>query len=151
MKKNTFLANVIVWATLSVACIAFLIWAAAQGGDLGESTFLLALSIFSRPVGAFSIAALITTVVVRKVDLKLSHGVRIAWRVLGIVPVALFMLSPFAIPMLPKEAATVFAAVLLLAMAVPVLYVLFGVFYGLSLCGEKPSVDDRADVRPDRI
>lgn len=151
MKKSTFLANVAVWGVLSVACVGFLIWAASRGGELGEGTFVLALDIFARPVGAFSIAALITTVLVKKLELELTRTARIVWRVLGVVPTALLMLSPFAIPVLPKAVATVFAAVLLLAMAVPVLYLLFGVFYGLSLCGEKPPVDDRADVRPDRV
>lgn len=151
MKKSTFTANVIVWGVLSVACVGFLIWAAAQGGDLGEGTFLLALSIFSRPVGAFSLAALVTTLLVKKFDLALTHVARVVWRVLGVVPVALLMLSPLAIPALPKAVATVFAAVLLLAMMVPVLYVLFGVFYGLSLCGEKEPADDREGVRDDRV
>lgn len=151
MKKTTFLANVIVWGALSAACVGFLIWAAAQGGDLGEGTFLLVLSIFSRPVGAFSVAALVTILLVKRFGLELTHAARVVWRVLGIVPVALLMLSPLAIPALPKAVATVFAAVLLLAMMVPVLYVLFGVFYGLSLCGEKAPADDRADVRDDRV
>ncbi len=151
MKKSTYLANVIVWGALSVACIAFLVWAAAQGNDLGEGTFVLALSIFSRPVGAFSVAALVTTLLVNKFQLELTHMARIVWRVLGVVPVALLMLSPLAIPALPKAIATAFAAMLIVAMMVPVLYVLFGVFYGLSLCGEKEPVDDRADVRDDRI
>lgn len=56
------------------------------------------------------------------------------------------MLSPFMIPVLPSGAATAFAVVLLAAMAIPVLFLLFGLFYGLSLAGEKPDEDEEDDA-----
>ena len=151
MKKNTFIANVIVWAVLAVASIGFLIWGQAVGNDFGDNTALLAAAVYARPVAAFSVGALVTTVLVKFFGLKLGRGARITWRVLGIVPTVLFAFSPLAIPLLPDTVATVFAVVLLVAIAVPVLFVLLGVFYGLSLAGEKEPVDDRADVRPDRV
>lgn len=151
MKKNTFVANVIVWAALAVASIGFLIWGQAVGNDFGDNTALLAAAVYARPVAAFSVGALVTTLLVKFLGLKLRRGARLAWRILGIVPTVLFAFSPLAIPLLPDTAATVFAVVLLVAIAVPVLFVLFGVLYGLSLAGEKEPADDRADVRPDRV
>lgn len=151
MKKNTFVANVIVWAALAVASIGFLIWGQAVGNDFGDNTALLAAAVYARPVAAFSVGALVTTLLVKFLGLKLGRGARLAWRILGIVPTVLFAFSPLAIPLLPDTAATVFAVVLLVAIAVPVLFVLFGVLYGLSLAGEKEPADDRADVRPDRV
>ncbi len=151
MKKNTFVANVIVWAALAVASIGFLIWGQAVGNDFGDNTALLAAAVYARPVAAFSVGALVTTLLVKFLGLKLGRGARLAWRILGIAPTVLFAFSPLAIPLLPDTAATVFAVVLLVAIAVPVLFVLFGVLYGLSLAGEKEPADDRADVRPDRV
>lgn len=151
MKKNTFIANVIVWAALAVASIAFLIWGQSIGNDFGDNTALLAAAVYARPVAAFSVGALITILLVNFFGLKLGHGARIAWRVLGIVPTVLFAFSPLAIPLLPDAVATLFAVVLLVAIAVPVLFLFFGVFYGLSLAGEKEPVDDRSDIRPDRV
>jgi len=118
MKKNTFVANVIVWAALAVASIGFLIWGQAVGNDFGDNTALLAAAVYARPVAAFSVGALVTTLLVKFLGLKLGRGARLAWRILGIVPTVLFAFSPLAIPLLPDTAATVFAVVLLVAIAV---------------------------------
>lgn len=148
MKKNTLAANVIVWGALSVGCVAFLIWAASIGGDFGENMALLTFNVFARPIAAYSLAALVTTLVVWKTELKLGRTARIVWRALGIVPAALLLLSPFVIPVLPKGVAALFAVTLLAAMAVPVVFVLFGVCYGLALAGEKPAEPDSEPEDP---
>lgn len=146
MKRSTFIANAAVWGVISAICVVFLAWSASVGGDFGDNIALLTMAVFAKPVGAFSIAALLTTSLVHKFDLKLGHGMRIAWRVLGVVPAVAFMLSPFMIPVLPSGAATAFAVVLLAAMAIPVLFLLLGLFYGLSLAGEKPDEDEEDDA-----
>lgn len=143
MKKSAFIANMIVWGALSAACVAFLVWANAAGGVPDDNVLLLALNLFTRPIAAFSLAALVCGLIVRKVKLALGRRARIVWRVVGIVPTVIFFLSPFAIPLLPDEIATMFAIVLLLAMTAPVVFVLFGAFYGLSLCDVKePAPED---------
>jgi hypothetical protein len=81
-------------------------------------------------------------VIVKLVHLKLGRTAKKVWRILGIVPTLLFAFSPFAIPYLPDSVGTVFAVVLIVAIAIPVLFVLFGALYGLSLAELKPSDDD---------
>ena len=151
MKKSAFLANVIVWGVLSALCIGFLVWGNSVGFDFGEDTALLAASLYSRPLGSFSVGALAATIVVWKTQLKLSRTARIVWRVVGIAPAALFALAPVVIPLLHGGAGVVFAAMLLVAVYAPAVFFVLGALYGVSLCAEKPKVDDRADVRPDRV
>lgn len=151
MKKSAFLANVIVWGVLSALCIGFLVWGNSVGFDFGEDTALLATSLYSRPLGSFSVGALAATIVVWKTQLKLSRTARIVWRVIGVAPAVLFALSPVVIPLLHGGAGVVFAAMLLVAVYAPAVFFVLGALYGVSLCAEKPKVDDRADVRPDRV
>lgn len=142
MKKTTFIGNLVAWSIVSVLCIVFLAWSASMGGEFGGNTALLALSVYARPVGAFSVAALLTTLLVRKFDLKIGARMRIAWRVLGLVPTVAFLLSPVLIPVLPHGIAAIFAVVLLASMTIPLIFLLFGLFYGLSLAGVRPDEDD---------
>ncbi|WP_322150823.1 hypothetical protein [Paratractidigestivibacter sp.] len=147
MKKSTFIANVVVWGILAAASIAFLIWANSVNNEFDENSMLLVAAVYARPVAAFSVGALITTVLVNFFKLKLGRTAKIVWRVLGIVPTLLFAVSPFAIPYLPEQAATVFAVTLIVAMAIPVLFVLFGALYGLSLAGLKPAGGEAGEDR----
>lgn len=142
MKKTTFIGNLVAWSIVSVLCIVFLAWSASMGGEFGDNTALLALSVYARPVGAFSVAALLTTLLVSKFDLKIGARMRIAWRVLGLVPTVAFLLSPVLIPVLPHGIAAIFAVVLLASMTIPLIFLLFGLFYGLSLAGVRPDEDD---------
>ena len=142
MKKTTFIGNLVAWSIVSVLCIVFLAWSASMGGEFGDNTALLALSVYARPVGAFSVAALLTTLLVRKFDLKIGARMRIAWRVLGLVPTVAFLLSPVLIPVLPHGIAAIFAVVLLASMTIPLIFLLFGLFYGLSLAGVRPDEDN---------
>lgn len=142
MKKTTFIGNLVAWSIVSVLCIVFLAWSASMGGEFGDNTALLALSVYARPVGAFSVAALLTTLLVKKFDLKIGARMRIAWRVLGLVPTVAFLLSPVLIPVLPHGIAAIFAVVLLASMTIPLIFLLFGLFYGLSLAGIRPDEDD---------
>lgn len=142
MKKTTFIGNLVAWSIVSVLCIVFLAWSASMGGEFGDNTALLALSVYARPVGAFSVAALLTTLLVKKFDLKIGARMRIAWRVLGLVPTVTFLLSPVLIPVLPHGIAAIFAVVLLASMTIPLIFLLFGLFYGLSLAGVRPDEDD---------
>ncbi len=142
MKKTTFIGNLVAWSIVSVLCVVFLAWSASMGGEFGDNTALLALSVYARPVGAFSVAALLTTLLVRKFDLKIGARMRIAWRVLGLVPTVAFLLSPVLIPVLPHGIAAIFAVVLLASMTIPLIFLLFGLFYGLSLAGVRPDEDD---------
>lgn len=142
MKKTTFIGNLVAWSIVSVLCIVFLAWSASMGGEFGDNTALLALSVYARPVGAFSVAALLTTLLVRKFDLELGARMRIAWRVLGLAPTVAFLLSPVLIPVLPHGIAAIFAVVLLASMTIPLIFLLFGLFYGLSLAGVRPDEDD---------
>ena len=113
-----------------------------MGGEFGDNTALLALSVYARPVGAFSVAALLTTLLVKKFNLELGARMRVAWRVLGLAPTIAFLLSPVLIPVLPNGVATIFAVVLLASMTIPLIFLLFGLFYGLSLAGVRPEEDD---------
>lgn len=142
MKKTTFVGNLVAWGAVSVLCVAFLAWSASMGGEFGDNTALLALSVYARPVGAFSIAALLTTLLVKKFNLELGARMRIAWRVLGLAPTVAFLLSPVLIPVLPNGVATIFAVALLASMTIPLIFLLFGLFYGLSLAGIRPEEDD---------
>ena len=142
MKKTTFIGNLVAWSIVSVLCIVFLAWSTSMGGEFGDNTALLALSVYARPVGAFSVAALLTTLLVKKFDLKIGARMRIAWRVLGLVPTVAFLLSPVLIPVLPHGIAAIFAVVLLASMTIPLIFLLFGLFYGLSLAGVRPDEDD---------
>ena len=142
MKKTTFIGNLVAWSIVSVLCIVFLAWSASMGGEFGDNTALIALSVYARPVGAFSVAALLTTLLVKKFDLKIGARMRIAWRVLGLVPTVAFLLSPVLIPVLPHGIAAIFAVVLLASMTIPLIFLLFGLFYGLSLAGVRPDEDD---------
>lgn len=142
MKKTTFIGNLVAWSIVSVLCVVFLAWSASMGGEFGDNTALLALSVYARPVGAFSVAALLTTLLVKKFDLKIGARMRIAWRVLGLVPTVAFLLSPVLIPVLPHGIAAIFAVVLLASMTIPLIFLLFGLFYGLSLAGIRPDEDD---------
>lgn len=142
MKKTTFVVNLVAWGVVSVLCVAFLAWSASLGGDFGDNTALLALSVYARPVGAFSVAALLTTLLVKKFNLELGARMRVAWRVLGLAPTIAFLLSPVLIPVLPNGVATIFAVVLLASMTIPLIFLLFGLFYGLSLAGVRPEEDD---------
>lgn len=142
MKKTTFIGNLVAWSIVSVLCVVFLAWSASMGGEFGDNTALLALSVYARPVGAFSVAALLTTLLVKKFDLKIGARMRIAWRVLGLVPTVAFLLSPVLIPVLPHGIAAIFAVVLLASMTIPLIFLLFGLFYGLSLAGVRPDEDD---------
>lgn len=142
MKKTTFIGNLVAWSIVSVLCVVFLAWSASMGGEFGDNTALLALSVYARPVGAFSVAALLTTLLVKKFDLKIGARTRIAWRVLGLVPTVAFLLSPVLIPVLPHGIAAIFAVVLLASMTIPLIFLLFGLFYGLSLAGVRPDEDD---------
>ena len=142
MKKTTFIGNLVAWSIVSVLCVVFLAWSASMGGEFGDNTALLALSVYARPVGAFSVAALLSTLLVRKFDLKIGARMRIAWRVLGLVPTVAFLLSPVLIPVLPHGIAAIFAVVLLASMTIPLIFLLFGLFYGLSLAGVRPDEDD---------
>lgn len=141
MKKTTFVGNLVAWGAVSVLCVAFLAWSVSMGGEFGDNTALLALSVYARPVGAFSIAALLTTLLVKKFNLELGARMRIAWRVLGLAPTVAFLLSPVLIPVLPNGVATIFAVVLLASMTIPLIFLLFGLFYGLSLAGIRPDED----------
>ena len=142
MKKTTFIGNLVAWSIVSVLCVVFLAWSASMGGEFGDNTALLALSVYARPVGAFSVAALLTTLLVKKFDLKIGARMRIAWRGLGLVPTVAFLLSPVLIPVLPHGIAAIFAVVLLASMTIPLIFLLFGLFYGLSLAGIRPDEDD---------
>jgi hypothetical protein len=142
MKKTTFVVNLVAWGVVSVLCVAFLAWSASLGGEFGDNTALLALSVYARPVGAFSVAALLTTLLVKKFNLELGARMRVAWRVLGLAPTIAFLLSPVLIPVLPNGVATIFAVVLLASMTIPLIFLLFGLFYGLSLAGVRPEEDD---------
>lgn len=142
MKKTTFVVNLVAWGVVSVLCVAFLAWATSLGGEFGDNTALLALSVYARPVGAFSVAALLTTLLVKKFNLELGARMRVAWRVLGLAPTIAFLLSPVLIPVLPNGVATIFAVVLLASMTIPLIFLLFGLFYGLSLAGVRPEEDD---------
>ena len=142
MKKTTFVVNLVAWGAVSVLCVVFLAWSASLGGEFGDNTALLALSVYARPVGAFSIAALLTTLLVKKFNLELGARMRVAWRVLGLAPTIAFLLSPVLIPVLPNGVATIFAVVLLASMTIPLIFLLFGLFYGLSLAGVRPEEDD---------
>lgn len=142
MKKTIFVGNLVAWGVVSVLCIVFLAWSASMGGEFGDNTALLALSVYARPVGAFSIAALLTTLLVKKFNLELGARMRVAWRVLGLAPTVAFLLSPVLIPVLPNGVATIFAVVLLASMTIPLIFLLFGLFYGLSLAGVRPDEDD---------
>ena len=142
MKKTTFIGNLVAWSIVSVLCVVFLAWSASMGGEFGDNTALLALSVYARPVGTFSVAALLTTLLVKKFDLKIGARMRIAWRVLGLVPTVAFLLSPVLIPVLPHGIAAIFAVVLLASMTIPLIFLLFGLFYGLSLAGVRPDEDD---------
>lgn len=142
MKKTTFVVNLVAWGVVSVLCVAFLAWSASLGGEFGDNTALLALSVYARPVGAFSVAALLTTLLVKKFNLELGARMRVAWRVLGLAPTIAFLLSPVLIPVLPNGVATIFAVVLLASMTIPLIFLLFGLFYGLSLSGVRPEEDD---------
>lgn len=142
MKKTTFVVNLVAWGVVSVLCVAFLAWSASFGGEFGDNTALLALSVYARPVGAFSVAALLTTLLVKKFNLELGARMRVAWRVLGLAPTIAFLLSPVLIPVLPNGVATIFAVVLLASMTIPLIFLLFGLFYGLSLAGVRPEEDD---------
>lgn len=142
MKKTTFIGNLVAWSIVSILCVVFLAWSASMGGEFGDNTALLALSVYARPVGAFSVAALLTTLLVKKFDLKIGARMRIAWRVLGLVPTVAFLLSPVLIPVLPHGIAAIFAVVLLASMTIPLIFLLFGLFYGLSLAGVRPDEDD---------
>ena len=142
MKKTTFVVNLVAWGAVSVLCVVFLAWSASLGGEFGDNTALLALSVYARPVGAFSVAALLTTLLVKKFNLELGARMRVAWRVLGLAPTIAFLLSPVLIPVLPNGVATIFAVVLLASMTLPLIFLLFGLFYGLSLAGVRPEEDD---------
>lgn len=142
MKKTTFVVNLVAWGVVSVLCVAFLAWSASLGGEFGDNTALLALSVYARPVGAFSVAALLTTLLVKKFNPELGARMRVAWRVLGLAPTIAFLLSPVLIPVLPNGVATIFAVVLLASMTIPLIFLLFGLFYGLSLAGVRPEEDD---------
>lgn len=142
MKKTTFVVNLVAWGAVSVLCVVFLAWSASLGGEFGDNTALLALSVYARPVGAFSVAALLTTLLVKKFNLELGARMRVTWRVLGLAPTIAFLLSPVLIPVLPNGVATIFAVVLLASMTIPLIFLLFGLFYGLSLAGVRPEEDD---------
>lgn len=142
MKKTTFVVNLVAWGAVSVLCVVFLAWSASLGGEFGDNAALLALSVYARPVGAFSVAALLTTLLVKKFNLELGARMRVAWRVLGLAPTIAFLLSPVLIPVLPNGVATIFAVVLLASMTIPLIFLLFGLFYGLSLAGVRPEEDD---------
>lgn len=142
MKKTTFIGNLVAWSIVSVLCVVFLAWSASMGGEFGDNTALLALSVYARPVGAFSVAALLTTLLVKKFNLEIGARMRIAWRVLGLAPTVAFLLSPVLIPVLPHGIAAIFAVVLLASMTIPLIFLLFGLFYGLSLAGIRPEEDD---------
>lgn len=142
MKKTTFVVNLVAWGAVSVLCVAFLAWSTSLDGEFGDNTALLALSVYARPVGAFSVAALLTTLLVKKFNLELGARMRVAWRVLGLAPTIAFLLSPVLIPVLPNGVATIFAVVLLASMTIPLIFLLFGLFYGLSLAGVRPEEDD---------
>ena len=142
MKKTTFVGNLVAWGAVSVLCVVFLAWSASLGGEFGDNTALLALSVYARPVGAFSVAALLTTLLVKKFNLELGARMRVAWRVLGLAPTIAFLLSPVLIPVLPNGVATIFAVVLLASMTIPLIFLLFGLFYRLSLAGVRPEEDD---------
>lgn len=86
MKKTTFVGNLVAWGAVSVLCVAFLAWSASMGGEFGDNTALLALSVYARPVGAFSIAALLTTLLVKKFNLELGARMRVACACLGSLP-----------------------------------------------------------------
>lgn len=141
MKKTTFVGNLVAWGAVSVLCVVFLAWSASLGGEFGDNTALLALSVYARPVGAFSVAALLTTLLVKKFNLELGARMRVAWRVLGLAPTIAFLLSPVLIPVLPNGVATIFAVMLLASMTIPLIFLLFGLFYGLSLAGVRPEED----------
>ncbi len=142
MKKTTYVGNLVAWGAVSVLCVVFLAWSASLGGEFGDNTALLALSVYARPVGAFSVAALLTTLLVKKFNLELGARMRVAWRVLGLAPTIAFLLSPVLIPVLPNGVATIFAVMLLASMTIPLIFLLFGLFYGLSLAGVRPEEDD---------
>lgn len=142
MKKTTFIGNLVAWSIVSVLCVVFLAWSASMGGEFGDNTALLALSVYARPVGAFSVAALLTSLLVKKFNLEIGARMRIAWRVLGLAPTVAFLLSPVLIPVLPHGIAAIFAVVLLASMTIPLIFLLFGLFYGLSLAGIRPEEDD---------
>ena len=52
MKKTTFVVNLVAWGAVSVLCVVFLAWSASLGGEFGDNTALLALSVYARPVAS---------------------------------------------------------------------------------------------------
>ena len=139
MKKNTLVANTVVWAILLAGCAAFQVW--YRTGDVTStyyavqgSQLLQVMLVTSGPILLFSIGALLGIFFVWFKKICLGRGVRMTFRVIAAAFLA--FLALVLVPMLFGATLTVpVVIVVYLAMAAPAVIVILGFLYALGLAG----------------
>lgn len=143
MKKNTFVANTVVWALLLAGCATFQAW--YRTGDVTDtyyavqgSQFLQVMLVTSGPILLFAIGAILGLLFVWFKKVQLGRGVRMTMRVVAVAFLA--CLALVLVPMLFGATLTVpVVIVVYLAMAAPAVIVIFGFLYALGLAGIDPT------------
>lgn len=146
MRKTTFFGNLVAWAAVVAACVAFLAWyhgadAAVVEAAMAGSTLVQLGMVLASPALLYALGAVLGLLLVRFKGILMGRASRLACRFVAIA--ALVALALVAVPVLAPATGNAFlgisVVVVYVTMTAPVLLMMLGFAYALGCAGVDPS------------
>ena len=152
MKKSTFIGNFVAWVAVAAVCIAFLAW--YHSTDAGEVASVIEASaparlgvVLASPVLLYAMGAVLGLLLVWFKKIELGRGFKRAWRIVGILALALFALA--GVPVLAGDAAGIgmgpAMVIVVVSRMAPILVMMLGFVYALGCAGVDKSRRSRLE------
>ena len=142
MKKSAFVANMVIWVVVCLACGGFLAWYRTVGMDeavkaISASPVLQGAVVYAAPLLLFGLGAIAGVLVAWVKKVELVRWARTMLRVIGIVFLVL-LLAPIlalAVQSLSAVVTLPLAIVVYVALSMPAIIALIGFAYGMGFAG----------------
>lgn len=134
MKKSS-LINLIASGSIGACTLACVIWSAFTE-DLAayaENILIVSLTtIYAKPLCAFAISAFIAEVIIWRIRLVLKRSIRLTLSIIAGFFLALFLLAPVLMPLMPLPLKFIFVFPLLAGLSLPGMFVPLGIMWSLG-------------------
>ena len=142
MKKSAFVANMVIWVVVCLACGGFLAWYRTVGMDeaikaIEASPVLKVGVVYAAPLLLFGLGTIAGVLVAWVKKVELVRWARVMLRVIGGVFLALLVLPLIAqaVPALAQLATWPLAIVVFVSLSMPPIIALIGFAYGMGFAG----------------
>ncbi|HIR90551.1 MAG TPA: hypothetical protein IAC01_02050 [Candidatus Limicola stercorigallinarum] len=146
MKRPAFLANFIIWTLIALGTTGYLAWYNLGGqADAASSEFVYGpaeiLRIIAAPLLLFALGAVIGFLLIAFKNIMMGRMARSICRFAGIACLALFVAAiiPCFFPGTASQLALPTVVVVYVAMAAPIMIMMFGFLYALGLAPLDPN------------